>query len=518
MKLNYRFKIVFFLTFFIIIYCNAQAPAIEWQKNFGGSASENGYSIIQTQDGGYIVVGDTNSSNGDITGYHGNTDVWVVKLNSSGIIEWQKALGGTFVDKGNYIIQTQDGGYILVGETSSTNGDVTSNHGEYDVWVVKLNSSGSIEWQKTYGGTLMEQGQSIVQTQEGGYILVGSTSSTNGDVIGNHGEYDVWVVKLNSSGSIEWQKALGGTILDIGKGILQIQDGTYIVAGTVRSINGDVIGNHGGGDIWVVKLNSTGSLLWQKTYGGGTSDGLNSIYATTDGGYAITGGSNSLSGDVTQNQGGYDNWVIKLNSSGTIEWQRTIGGSQTDIGESITQAPDGGFVVVGYTFSNDGDIYGNQGIVDSWIVKLNSTGTIEWQKLLGGSSHDSSSSIVKTLNGSYIISGNSNSQDGDLTGNNGNSDVWVVKLYAENLLNPTFKDQIQITLSPNPTKEKITLKLDYFNPSQKVSISDIQGKIIHNQELESVSTTINTGSFEKGIYFLNLIDGTQKTTKKFIVE
>jgi hypothetical protein len=290
---------------------------IEWQKCLGGTEEDIAYTIQQTSDGGFIVAGYTESNDGDISGNHGGGDALVVKLNNSGTIEWQKCLSGTGVDIAYSIQQTSDEGFIVAGYTSSNDGDVSGNHGGHsDAWVVKLNSSGDIEWQKCLGGTSDDYAYCIQQTSDGGFIVAGYTKSNDGDVSGNHGGgSDYWVVKLNSIGDIEWQKCLGGTDWDKANSIQQTSDGGFIVAGYTDSNNGNVSGYHGLGDAWIVKLNSTGDILWQKCLGGTNWDFANSIQQTNDGGFIVAGGTRSNDGDVSgyHGVGGGDFWVVKLN-------------------------------------------------------------------------------------------------------------------------------------------------------------------------------------------------------------
>lgn len=219
MKLIYKLKLVILL--FASIYSNAQAPAIQWVKSLGGSSVETAFDISQTSDGGYIVAGNTSSTDGDVSGNNASTDYWIVKLSSLGIIEWQKCLGGSATDSGHSIEQTNDGGYIVAGFTTSNNGDVSGNHGSVDCWIVKLTAIGNIEWQKSIGGSASDYGYCIQQTSDGGYIVVGYTLSNNGDVIGNHGSADYWIVKLTFNGTIEWQKCIGGSLNDYGHNIQQ---------------------------------------------------------------------------------------------------------------------------------------------------------------------------------------------------------------------------------------------------------------------------------------------------------
>jgi hypothetical protein len=406
----------------------AQAPAIEWQKCLGGTADDFANSIQQTSDGGFIVAGETRSNDGDVSGNHGKSDAWVVKLNSLGDILWQKCLGGTGNDYAKSIQQTSDGGFILAGETNSNNGDVSGNNGYNDAWVVKLNSSGDILWQKCLGGTYDDYARSIQQTSDGGFIVTGYTFSNDGDVSGNHGFGDAWVVKLNSSGDIIWKKCLGGTNEDYAYSIQQTSDSGFIVAGYTFSNDGDVSGYHGYFDYWVVKLNSLGDIEWQKCLGGTGNDYAKSIQQTSDGGFILAGETNSNNGDVSGNNGYNDAWVVKLNSSGDILWQKCLGGTYDDYARSIQQTSDGGFIVTGYTFSNDGDVSGNHGFGDAWVVKLNSSGDIIWKKCLGGTNEDYAYSIQQTSDSGFIVAGYTFSNDGDVSGYHGYFDYWVVKL------------------------------------------------------------------------------------------
>jgi hypothetical protein len=413
-------------------------PTVQWQKSVGGTGNDYAESIQQTNDGGYIVVGISYSNDGDVSGNQGASDCWVVKLNAFGTIEWEKSMGGSGDDNARLIQQTNDGGYIFIGPSDSNDGDVSGNHGNLDYWAVKLTSTGVIEWQKSLGGTGYEYAQYIQQTSDGGYIAAGSSFSNDGDVSGNHGGFDCWVVKLNNEGTIVWQKSLGGLSNDEAESIQQTNDGGFILAGHSDSNDGDVSGNHGGPDYWVVKLSSIGTIEWQKSLGGTGSDQAKSVQQTNDGGYIVAGYTSSNDGDVSVNYGYLDYWVVKLNSLGTIEWQKTLGGSDFDLAQSIQQTNDGEYIVAGYSYSNDVDVQSSQGNQDFWVVKLSSIGTVEWEKSLGGSGLENASSIQQTNEGGFIVAGSSNSNDGDVSGNQGNFDYWVVQLKS---CQPSFSTQ-----------------------------------------------------------------------------
>ena len=512
-------------------FITAQAPAIEWQKSLGGTGNEYASSIIQTTDGGYVIAASSNSNNGNVTGNHGNYDYWLAKLNSTGNLQWQKSLGGTGDDFATSIIQIADGGYVVAGVTNSNNGDVTGNHGFSDGWVLKLNSDAGVTfWKKAFGGTNYDVINTIIPTTDGGYIFAGNSSSNNGDVPGNNGYVDYWIVKINSDGNIQWKKNLGGTGDDRATSIVQTTDGGYVVAGYAENNNGDVTGNHGGKDYWILKLNTDGGIIyWKKSFGGLNQELPASMVKTSDGGFILAGLAASNDGDVSGSHGGDEYWIVKVNSTGDLQWQKALGGSSADIGSSIIQTTDGGYLVVGSSASNDGQVTGHHPSsgsagegpfsYDCWAVKLSSTGNIQWNKSLGGSGVDHGNSVIQTTDGGYIIAGSSNSNNGDVTGNNGGEDVWIVKLASANLAtDEVVQNAIKMNIFPNPAKDFITLKLDYFTPSMEFTITDMSGRTIHTQKLEGLITKINVTSLEKGIYYLNVIGGKENISKKFIKE
>lgn len=423
---------IFALLLLLSFSSQAQTPNIQWQISLGGSAYDHSNAVVQTADSGFIVAGTTNSVDGDVTGNHGYYDCWLVKLSSLGAIQWQKALGGTGEDVARSIIRTFDSGYILIGYTGSNDGDVTGNHGAWDAWVVKLDATGTIQWQKALGGSGDEIGYSIQQTTDSGYIIAGLSISNDGDVSGNHGSYDAWVAKLTSTGTITWQKSLGGTASDRAMSVQQTMDNCYIVGGYATSNDGDVTGNHGLEDFWVVKLSSTGSILWQKALGGSGTDVGNYIRQTSDSGYVIVGYSSSNTGDVTGNHGGFDYWVAKLSSTGVLQWQKSLAGSSFDHATSVEQMQDSTYIVAGYSLSADGDVSASHGGFEYWILKLSTTGAIVWEKSLGGTGADGAYpycvDLHRTTDAGYIVTGQSSSNDGDVSGNHGNYDYWVVKL------------------------------------------------------------------------------------------
>jgi len=314
---------------------------VQWQKTFGGKDDDVAYSLQQTTDGGYIVAGRTYSFGS------GLEDAYILKLNSKGDLEWQKTFGGEGIAGAFSIQQTKDGGYIVAGLTEPFGSE------EADVYILKLNSKGEIDWQKTFGDQVVDQANSIQQTKDGGYIVAGVTGSFG------FGEQDAYILKLNSKGEIEWQKTFGGDGFDIATSIQQTTDGGYIAAGWTESFGS------GEYDAYVLKLNSKGEVEWQKTFGGKDYDEANSIQQTTDGGYIVAGWTKSFG------SGGADVYILKLNSKGEVEWQKTFGGGDSDGAFSNLQTTDGGYIVAGWTWS-----FGSGG-ADVYILKLDSKGEVE---------------------------------------------------------------------------------------------------------------------------------------------
>lgn len=508
MKTNLFLKAIgcFFISLLLHDFSLAQ-PQIEWQKSLGGTGDDIARCIQQTSDGGYIVAGHSNSNDGDVIGNHGVDDCWVVKLDATGTIQWKKALGGVNNDQALSVQETSDGGFIVAGESGSNDGDVIGNHGAGDFWVVKLDAIGTIQWQKSLGGTSWDGSQSIKQTLDGGYIVAGYSVCNDGDVTGNHGSWDCWVVKLDATGTIQWQKALGGLSTDWVHSIQQTSDGGYIVAGHSCSNDGDVTGNHGGFDYWIVKLDTIGTIQWQKALGGTENDNPQSIQQTTDGGYIIAGYSNSNNGDVIENHGDYDAWVVKFNGIEGIPWQKSLGGTGTDMAISIKQTADGGYILAGSTLSLDGDVTGpHMGYKDIWVVKLDAIGVIKWQKSLGGTGDDYAFSIQQTADGGYIVAGVSMSNDGDVTGNHGNRDYWIVKLSAtSDVQAPLFSIA---SISPNPTTGKLNITLNEIKEGEELQVNlvSLLGQTLISEKVSSPKFTLDIANQARGIYMLHIQD------------
>ena len=375
--------------------CNtANVPTIDWQKTIGDNDSSTINSIQQTNDGGYILAGyKVNSPNGN--------DYWIVKLNSNANIEWEKTYGGSSTDEAKSIQQTIDGGYIVAGSTTSNDGDVTNNNGYTDAWILKLNTNGAIEWQKTYGGSAGDALTNIKQTTDNGYIVVGYTGSDDGDIPNNKGYFDAWIIKIAANGNLEWTKTFGGTNSDIANDVQQTTNGEYLIAGQTQSNNGDITNNHGNEDLWVIKLEANSNLLWQKTYGGSGFDSANCIQKTNDGHYIIAGSTDSNNEDVIITHGGSDAWVVKIDDLGTVLQQTTVGINDNESANNILETHNNNLLITGYS-----QVIGSVNF-NIFVATLNTNYTLLWQRKISQDINiNYVNFIFETPDCGYILFGN----------------------------------------------------------------------------------------------------------------
>jgi len=365
----------------------ATGPSSHFCKAIGGKKLEAGYSLIQTSDGGYAIAGDTKSFGA------GERDIYVVKLDAHGNLQWTKTIGGPESEEGNSLIQTSDGGYAIAGDTKSFGA------GERDIYVVKLDANGNLQWTKTIGGPGNEIGKSLIQTSDGGYAIAGFTQSFGA------GGRDLYLVKLNANGNLQWTKTIGGPMIDAGYSLIQTSDGGYAIAGETESFGA------GKADVYVVKLDAKGNLQWTKTIGGLGDEIGHSLIQTADGGYAIAGATNSFGA------GGGNVYVVKLDAKGNLQWTKTISVKDADLGFSLIQTADGGYAIAGSTLSlgaREWDVY---------VVKLDANGNLQWTKTIGAKNEELSiPSLIQTSDGGYAIAGHTESFGA------GEADVYVVKL------------------------------------------------------------------------------------------
>lgn len=495
---------------------------IGWSKIYGGNGGDRGHCIKQTADGGYIISGYTDTgNNGDVTGYKGGGDVWVVKTDNAGNLEWQSAYGGygsePMTEGYTHIIPTTDGGYFIMGESTSSDGDLTENKGNFDLWVFKIDNDGDIEWQKSLGGSLHDGATSVLNNDDGSFVIAGYTSSNDGDVASNKGMIDGWLVKLSDDGNIVWEKTIGGTWTDGFRNIRHTADGGYILTGSTLSNDGDLAGLNPGGwmelaKYWIVKLDNNADIEWQSVIGGTGKDHAQSIIPTNDGGYIVAGTTESTNGDITESFGEWDWWVVKLNDTGSIEWQKTLGGSERDEVRSMEALSDGsGFFILGTTQSTDGDVTTNHGEKDIWFLKMDFDGNILTNQCYGGTGNEIGFYGVESSDGGIVITGRTNTDNnGDIIGDTQGEDLWVFKL-GDNTTGIEEQLDKSSSIYPNPADDML-----YFSELIKnIEIYSINGqKLMHYSNI----TQLNIDFLDSGTYLFQAETAGGKTTVQKIIK
>ncbi|MGB0981641.1 MAG: hypothetical protein ACPGUH_06025 [Winogradskyella sp.] len=437
-------KITYLFLLIILVSCdnNDDAPqnsakvSVNFVKTYGGSKNDSAQSVISTDDGGYAILGFTQSTDGDVTdAIDQSYDYWVLKFNAEDQLQWSKTYGGSNDDRGKTIIQTQDGGYAIFGTSLSNNGDVTGNAGMQDFWLAKLDTAGNIIWQKSFGYLGADSGISVIQTNDQGYLISGVLDVTASGGEGNtnkfstkHAGGDYWILKLNTTGDIVWSKYYGGNFTDTPQGVLQTDDNGYIIVGTSDSQDTDISNTIGSYDFWVIKVSATGSLIWEKSYGGDQIDEARAIVKSGDGNYIIAGDTRSNNVDISSNKGAADLWLIKITPNGDLLWEKTIGGTSFDVARAMVKTQDNGFLLAGSSRSSDNDVSVNKGQNDAWALKVDTSGNLQWETTIGGTNIDFAYGITELNNNAIIVVGDTASNDGDIIENKGFTDLLVVKI------------------------------------------------------------------------------------------
>ena len=482
------------------IFVHAQ-PAMQWAKCYGSASHELAKSIAIAWDGGYVVGGNSDSCQNGVA-----PDFWIVKTDDSGNVDWKKCYGGSGSELAFFMTRVQsetDSGYLMVGNTNSNDGDVTGNHGIMDIWAIRTDVHGNLLWQKALGGTSIDYGLGARGTPDGGCVIVGETWSNDGDVSGYHGNTDMWVVRLDSAGNILWQKCLGGTGFEDGRRVDLTHDGGFVIAGRASSLDGDVSNLIGGLDYWVVKLSGNGSLVWEKTYGSAGSDFAFSISRTKDDGFVVAGWSFY---DPKAN-GNYES-ILKIDKHGVQQWT-----APPSITFDAIETSGNGYV----TISGEGGDYN--------INKLSDTGGTVWTKSMGGSGLEQPWAIIEAKDGGSVIAGTTESNCGDVTGYHGGGDMWVVKLAPDpTSVSHSIETKETLLLYPNPSDGIFTINFDAKKDLKglRISISNIVGVVILQEEFKRVDgkfvRQIDFSNMPRGMYFVELAVEGKKIKKKMIIQ
>lgn len=499
----------------------AQAPAIQWQKTYGGSGSDGLITSIQTSDGGFLLGGFSTSGIGNekTDSCRGMEDYWIVKIDASGNIQWDKTYGGDSTDYLQTVVQTPDGGYLLAGYSQSgMSGDKTDTlYGYFDTWLIRTDSNGIKLWDRTYGGSGYKTDGvvSLRSTGNGGYLMwiVSGSGSNTIKTDSSRGASDYWLVEIDSLGNILWQKVIGGIGIDHILSVIPTSDNGYMAAGFSWSGAGadKTTPSFGGFDYWLIKLDSSANIQWQREYGGSAFDHLMSIKQLNDGSYQLGGFSASgVSGNKTEpSRGGNDYWEMRIDSSGNILWQKTIGGSGADeMRGGLLSVAGGCYIAIGFSQSGiSGEkSEASRGADDYWLVRTDSSGNILWDKTLGGDSTEYLYCSVVTSDGGYLITGWSMSgATGDKTDPcRGGFDYWIIKLLPDvTVVQNETPPYVQVTVVPNPftNSTTITIQSEIVFTDAQFELFDAQGKRVSQLPLVNNQVMIDRDGLLSGTYY-----------------
>ena len=529
MKKNY----FYFLLFVPLLM---QSQNILWEKSYGGKYADYLFDVQPTADYGFILAGSSLSDKSGTKSENnqGDLDYWVWKMDENGKPDWQKSLGGSGFDLLKSIRGTKDGGFILAGTSNSDIGfhKKDSCKGGTDFWVFKLNAKGEEQWQRTIGGTGQDELLSVFQTTDGGYILGGSSSSdativaTTGKKAlttskkdltskstSSRGSMDYWIVKLNAEGEVQWQKTFGGKYADELRSMEQTKDGGYILGGYSNSPqSGDKTEpSIGIGDYWVVKIDNSGTIEWQRTYGGNGDNQLYVIHQTGDEGYLIGGNSNSTNSLTTKGgtvSNGTDFWLLKVDSKGEEQWSRTYDYGKVDILTSLVENKDHTFLIGGYA---QNDITSestlalkkqDKGINDYIALKIDATGQELWTQSVGSSGEDILRKLIETRDGGYLLAGTSNASSSlDKKSTIGSNDFWVVKLQDKVNIEPA---KVAIEVFPNPVASFTNVIIGYEYTSGTATLVDLSGRTLQQFPITSRTVPIDFTMYPEGVYIVNI--------------
>ena len=523
---------------FHCIMLHSQDYQLTWQQCYGGSNGDLSKDIVETANG-YLITGGTSSNDGDVTFYHGAGDGWLIKVDTVGNILWEKTYGGSDLEYFNRIIPTSDNNFYLLGLSFSSDGDISNDPypDSPDYWIVKIDSSGNIIWDRIVGGNMGEVLFTGDATIDGGVVAIGQTSSNDGDISVSYGGNDTWIVKLSNQGELEWDYTIGTDWFDTGQAILATSDGGYLIGSNSIILEGG-IGNitctphtYGWVEGVLFKLDSNLNVQWQRCYGGSNHDGFFGIIEIEDG-YVLTGSTSSNDGDVSGWHGESDAWIVKMDFEGNIIWQNPLGGSRTESGSNILKTNDGALISVVSTYSNDGNVSGNHSMseydADIWLAKLNSEGELLSQQCFGGAGNEIVEfGIVKKSDNNFVIAGQTDygpSYDVGCTPHGGNWDVdyWVFEI-KDTLTSIQIKPPItgEVKVYPNPAKEYVSFEYAgrEFNNQLNIEIFNSYGEKLENLVFyESAEQIIwDCRNTRPGIYFYIFTTNGYVKTGKIII-
>jgi len=520
----------------------AQYIQINWQNCFNNPLYDRASDIVATGDG-FLIVGSSLLSE-PIPPYIYDDDVWLIKIGLDGEFVWQKMLGGSSSEEPAQIVPSADGNYFISAVSSSIDGDITSNPypGCGNYWIIKIDGEGNILWNRITGGNGGAVANRCTPTSDGGIVTTGWTGSMDGDISQYYGSYDMWLVKLDSVGTKVWDFSAGTAGPEFGQAVIETSDRGILAGGgtvTMGAGNIECTTEPDKADAILFKLDSIGNVQWQHCYGGSEHESITALLEIEDG-YIFGTYTTSNDGDVAgcgYHQGwGHlgdntmDIWLVKVDFSGNIVWKKCFGGSKDEAVFKIFETSDGNLVVFGYTNSFDGDVAGNHSIPgahDIWMFKVSSTGNLIWQRCIGGVGDELiDPGVIQLSDADYaIVSSIQGGSNADITCGNYpeiNWGFWAFGITDTTFVGLPHLERIseKIGLYPNPATEIMIVEIpkEFSIQHAVLQIVDANGKIVMEQNALSHTIQLDVGQHKPGLYLLKLTNDKVFATKRFIVD
>ena len=436
-------RILFIFTFFFgcvksELSIDNKSYKLDYIKTFGGSNDDEANDIINTSDGGFMVIGSSKSSDGLIQKKIGSeSDILLIKFDSNKSIEWVKNYGGSKDDRGQSVVEVSGIGYALLGYSMSNDGDASNNEGFHDNWVILIDSIGNIIWEKSYGFSGHDHAYNIIQTKDGNLFFNGFLDVTASRGLGStekvgksikHGVGEFWCHKIDLEGNILWRKYIGGTNNDRSYESIETDEGDFIIVGSSESSDNDISSPKGSYDIWVIKVSSKGDFLWERSYGGSKYETANSIIQSSDNKIHILGSTLSNDKDISFGMGSSDFWLITLDSNGNLLSEQTFGGSNFDRGKKIEIDNKDNIWLTGYSRSIDFDFSLNKGKNDAVLIQLSKNRILKEIFEIGAEGEDIANSLINFNENEIIVAGYSDSKEDHFAENKGGKDIFLLFL------------------------------------------------------------------------------------------
>jgi hypothetical protein len=525
---------IFIVLLFILatLALHAQPLVIDWQHCYGGSGVDIARALVPTTNG-FFVIGGTDSHDGDISYNHGEDDIWLLSVDTTGNLLWEKSFGGSNSEIATRIF-SYDNDYLIAGGSNSSDGDISNN--PYEVssyWITKIDSTGAIIWDRIVGGNGRDELWNATLANDGSVVAVGYTSSSDGDITTYYGLYDMWVIKINNDGSTDWDFTIGTSSHDYAQAVIQTSDGGFLIGGSSMvegTGNITCVPHSTKGEAVLFKLDSNGVEEWHQCYGGSDDDGVSRLIEIADG-YVFTAFGRSDDGDLEGSgwHGESDIWVVKTDFSGNILWQKCFGGSDYESGTNIFELSDGSLMIFGRTKSFDGDISFNPSLSSDrysiWVLKISSEGELIWEQCIGGIGKEFVLyGVHQKSDHEYVVAGEmtySPSYDVDCSNhiNNGLKDYWIFHL-TDITISVEEKQPIpQFSIYPNPAQTILNCQLSGLTDRCCIKVVDLHGRalLLKNIPKDHTNIQVDVSEIPSGIYFVRLFTETGVGSSKKVV-